>query len=376
MVRKVSRRLFASLFLVATTLFTSACFFSDLKVFVFFDEVGGRMNLSITTHATWNSCEDDGDGNFECVLFEEENISRFRISAPGLALLLLLLDPMVVQFPAEAHGFEGAFVHHESGASDSLAITAGLSSVPVDSTQALVAEPGMQLVVIDLPPGAPLSGDVTLEFRFKMPFATEVAIKPVFTGRVDLTDGRVFYVPLYPCMTDMAQVPQVVISIPPGGGPADVTLPLPDFALSCDGETYIFDTEDGNGDDNGNGTPPAAVLIDILPGSERNPVNPNRNGDLPVAVLTTAVADGDTFDFDATAVDASTLAFGPAGAAEIHRRAHFEDIDDDGDLDLVLHFSVGETGIACGDTEATLAGSTFDGIAISGSDAIQTVGCR
>jgi hypothetical protein len=32
--------------------------------------------------------------------------------------------------------------------------------------------------------------------------------------------------------------------------------------------------------------------------------------------------------------------------------------------------------IACGDTEATLTGETFDGSPITGIDAVKTVGCK
>lgn len=90
---------------------------------------------------------------------------------------------------------------------------------------------------------------------------------------------------------------------------------------------------------------------------------------IPVAILTTAT-------FDATAVDPISVEFGPNGAIEAHGRGHIKDVDRDGDLDLMLHFHVGETGIVCGATEVTLTGETFDGQAIAGSDSIRTVPCR
>ena len=121
--------------------------------------------------------------------------------------------------------------------------------------------------------------------------------------------------------------------------------------------------------------PVVEVVIDIKPGSDPNSVNPRSRGVIPVAVLTTSVADGDPLDFDAAAVDTTTLAFGPAGAAVAHPGGHLEDADGDGDLDLVVHFRTQETGIACGDTEATLTGATFGGQAIVGVDAVRTVGC-
>jgi len=111
-----------------------------------------------------------------------------------------------------------------------------------------------------------------------------------------------------------------------------------------------------------------AATIDIKPGTIPNSINPGSPQNIPVAVLTTAT-------FDATQIDPLTVVFGPGEAAESHGRSHIEDVDEDGDADLVLHFRVRESGIQCGDTEATLTGETFDGRPITGSDAIGTVPC-
>jgi len=109
------------------------------------------------------------------------------------------------------------------------------------------------------------------------------------------------------------------------------------------------------------------INIDIKPGSDPNAINPRSRGVVPVAILTT-----DTFD--ATAVDEDTVAFGPDGAKIVHPRGHVEDVDSDGDLDLLLHFRTQETGIQCGDPEASLWGETFDEVPIKASDSIVTVG--
>jgi hypothetical protein len=118
------------------------------------------------------------------------------------------------------------------------------------------------------------------------------------------------------------------------------------------------------------GVPPVTqVFIDIKPGSFPNSINPRNRGKIPVAILTTAT-------FDATTVDPTTVRFGRTGteAAPVH--AALQDVDGDGDTDMVLHFNTQETGILCGDVSASLTGKTFSEQAIEDSDAINTVGCK
>ena len=111
------------------------------------------------------------------------------------------------------------------------------------------------------------------------------------------------------------------------------------------------------------------AIVDIKPGKTPNSINLKSKGKIPVAILTT-----DTF-LAFNEVDPLSVEFGPAGATESHGRAHVKDVDDDGDMDLLLHFNTQETGIACGDIEATLTGMTFGGYSVIGADAINTVNC-
>jgi len=68
--------------------------------------------------------------------------------------------------------------------------------------------------------------------------------------------------------------------------------------------------------------------------------------------------------------------FGITGTEATSQSATVEDVDGDGDTDLLLHFRTQNTGIACGDALVFLGGETFSGQAIEASDSIRTVGCR
>lgn len=108
------------------------------------------------------------------------------------------------------------------------------------------------------------------------------------------------------------------------------------------------------------------VDIDIKPGSDPNSINLKSNGLIPVAFLTTP-------GFDVTQVDASTVRFGAGEAVEAHGKGHLEDVDGDGDIDLMLHFKTQETGIQNSDTQACLNGITSTGVPFEGCDPIQIV---
>lgn len=110
--------------------------------------------------------------------------------------------------------------------------------------------------------------------------------------------------------------------------------------------------------------PPVSATVDIKPCSDPNSINLGNEGVIPVAILTSE-------DFDATAVDPGTVVF--AGASPVGYA--FEDVcPQDGDDDLILHFRTQETGIAPGDTEACLRGTTREGVSFEGCDSVLIVG--
>lgn len=82
----------------------------------------------------------------------------------------------------------------------------------------------------------------------------------------------------------------------------------------------------------------------------------------PLAVRTT---DG----FDAGTVDPDTVLF--AGAAPV--RWTLEDVDGDGDLDLLFHFKMQELSLDENSIEVTLTGDTTDGKSFWGKDSVNSV---
>lgn len=118
-----------------------------------------------------------------------------------------------------------------------------------------------------------------------------------------------------------------------------------------------------------------AVSLDVKPGEFPNEINLSSNGVLPVSVLTTAA-------FDATSIDTSDLScivFGDAevGARVSPLRTALQDVDGDGDLDLLLHFSMRQLreagALLPGSTRVELTALTRAGQRVRGGDSVRMV---
>ncbi|MBL7208954.1 MAG: hypothetical protein ISS52_02525 [Dehalococcoidia bacterium] len=128
-----------------------------------------------------------------------------------------------------------------------------------------------------------------------------------------------------------------------------VTAYVDDFALN--NITYVFEP-----------LLPIEVEIDIKPGSYPNSINLKSKGKVPVAVLTTD-------DFDASTIDPETILFADAEPV----RWTMEDVDDDDDMDLLLHFKTQDLNLTEESTEATLTGTTYGEQPIQGTDTVNIV---
>ncbi len=119
---------------------------------------------------------------------------------------------------------------------------------------------------------------------------------------------------------------------------------------------------------------PSDLTIDVRPGCDRNPINPNSRGLIPVAVLGTE-------EFDPTSEDvryrfgAPDAVSGGGGARPAHG-GHVADVDGDGQEDLLLHFPACETGFDGDESEARLEWerSSAGHHGLSGTDTVTVVG--
>jgi len=131
------------------------------------------------------------------------------------------------------------------------------------------------------------------------------------------------------------------------------------------GTFFVLDNLEITGDDPEVNT----ITIDVKPGDEQNVVNPKSKGVIPVAILTTD-------SFDATTVDPSSAYFGPNGVEALELKAALEDVNGDGQLDMLLFFATQQTGIQCGDSVCILNAKTTGGADLQGTDSIRTVPCK
>lgn len=118
------------------------------------------------------------------------------------------------------------------------------------------------------------------------------------------------------------------------------------------------------------------VDVAVKPTTEPNPINQKRNTMVLVMIENTST-------FDPGRVNVSSLRFGDrddvtvdndAGASPVHAGGHYEDVDGDGDLDLVVHFRTSDAGFESDDTDAIVVGLTADGVKLFGTDSVKIVG--
>lgn len=293
---QVLRRLPLIAVLAVSTMALSGCLISNLS--------GGTVGGVTTAQATVTLL-----GRSPCVVDTVANTTTctpvIQVGLPGgstqsFPLLIKLLgwtvpialyDPLIVQVPASMSGFAGSITVGPPGVAPEtpLTIIAGLTSVPIDKSTNLVAEPGMQLVIIDFqaPDSAP-AGTYTLKLQFS---GTTSSIKVVFAGKI--TAGSTdYYVPIYPCVTRMADVPAITLPVTNVAALLTVILSTP----GCTGKSYDF---------SGTATPGVDLNQHGLSGSWYEPATDGQGFEIEIFPDRPTPGKGDTqvswFTFDTVA---------------------------------------------------------------------------
>lgn len=122
------------------------------------------------------------------------------------------------------------------------------------------------------------------------------------------------------------------------------------------------------------------ALIDVKPGNgdDVDPINLKSKGKTPIAILATQTSSGETDDFDPSAVDLDAISYTINGQSIVANKMSIQDVDGDGDDDLLIHFLTVDLAdiLTQDDTVLTLT-AEFGGDALgddlSGSDAIKIV---
>ena len=191
-----------------------------------------------------NMCDqnftDDGV-EYECVYGDNGSIpgSIFFLRNLLLTFLVTFFDPIIVQVPAGATDISGT-ITASNGISRDLDVKTGFTTLPADINNNIVAEPGMQLVILDFPQPNPfvVPDDFDIELIYQLPPGPgPFEIKAMSAGKVPTEEG-VFYPPIFPCVNDFADVP--AINIPESDFPLDIDLSPYEDAPVCEGLVYDY----------------------------------------------------------------------------------------------------------------------------------------
>jgi lysophospholipase L1-like esterase len=109
----------------------------------------------------------------------------------------------------------------------------------------------------------------------------------------------------------------------------------------------------------------AWIPIDVMPGSDVNPINLQSSGVTPIALLSTAT-------FDATNLTPTSLRVGPNNASVKETTPKREDVNGDGRADQVVHVMTKNLGLTTKMTQLCLTGSLANARTVSSCDKIRT----
>jgi hypothetical protein len=113
---------------------------------------------------------------------------------------------------------------------------------------------------------------------------------------------------------------------------------------------------------------PTAVILDVLPWSVANEIDPASERLIHIAMMGSAA-------FDAAEIDLGTVRFGPSKAMSAGATFVVSDQNGDSYDDMGVLFATQDTGIVCDDTDVSVYGESYTGETFTGIDQIATIEC-
>lgn len=232
--------------LILTPLF-SGCYLRFLSGNITGESDGAVVHVGANSIAADCSTPFGPDGEFGCFYEIHYEDGDFDLVTTGqliseFGVLGILIDPLILQVPEDVSDVMGTFTDSPTSTTQPLVVTE-VDSFTVQPGVEATAEPGQKFIILEFPDNTPYENvEFDFDLTFHYPVVEPIDVKAIFAGRVD-AGGQTFYIPLLPCTSDFAEVPE--FTIPVSDTPVSLLEDLFVFAfhntdIGCDGQVYDF----------------------------------------------------------------------------------------------------------------------------------------
>lgn len=224
----ILRRLAPLAMLVMLTVILSGCWLrATFGNVVYTTDISKQVDTiigAVFADATVAACLQSDEFLWDCkYIVDGEPVTSSIYLVSELGISGVLIDPLVVQVPADIYDFSASY-DDESGYAPLVAIPS--NGFDVQPGVRVEPEPGHTFFILSLPPAVEMGlpsmpvtegqpFDLEMHFRLDRPLNSPqepISVKLMFTGRVTV-NGHYYYVPMIPCTADFADIPEVLIPV-------------------------------------------------------------------------------------------------------------------------------------------------------------------
>ncbi|MBN2706202.1 MAG: hypothetical protein JXR89_07170 [Deltaproteobacteria bacterium] len=158
-----------------------------------------------------------------------------------------IFDPLILQLPDDVWPTVGTYYSDHGGIQEGPLAMSSVESVLVTPLVKIYPEPGHRLYLLDLPEtvdvsevaGEPRRFTTTLKlYDDQHASGRQYPVKVISSGKVKV-DDTTYYLPIYPVVTDFAEIPPIMLGGIYDGAEHDV--PLPDMSAFPEPEELYYD---------------------------------------------------------------------------------------------------------------------------------------